>query len=673
MKKKKQIFAAVLFGFLSVGMCVGETNRIDPSRIIVTATRNANDFCTIPYNPLIISSKDIARGHASSVPEILKKTAGVFFHNYTGNPSQAAIDMRGFGENSQGRVLVLVDGRRLNEADMAIINWSTIPIDQIERIEVLNGPATVLYGDNAIGGVINMITAKGSEKQQTSLTGSVGSDEALEKNASISGDLDGLGYTMTAGHQSSDGYRDHSRYDNTSFCVGFDFMPNDFFSGKAGFSIINRHDQLPGALSVEQTDSNRKQSDERSNVSDTQHSTYLGGVFTPNDENTFAIDFAYRHLDQHANLNRELGAWGTYFDANKETWTIEPRTIFTWSLGDAMNETTIGLDWRNEIILVDRFASEAHTAQSADVKVEQKTLDIYLNNQFFLLDEKLIFNIGERIGQSRINVKDIDRTKAKLLYDETKNRHENAFIFSITTLPTDHIKLYAKYDEFYRFPFTDEQALYFGFDGIDAFTDLQPERGKNFEIGGSLSPTKKCEISMTLYRMEMENEIRYNPSTYANENLPGTLRQGIELTANYAPNDRLHFGFIYNYTNAKFDKGTNKENRIPWVARHRIRAAIDGTPLNDLTLTAGVTYTSKMYAINDNGNNGIVQGGYTLIDLMLTYTKIGRKITWDLFAGIDNLFEKEYDLWQISDANGSEINHYPAPKRTWKAGFDVKF
>ena len=213
---KKWISATALSGCL---FAQAETTNTVPEAelIVVTATRSISDARDVPGNPSVITAHDISEGHYTSVPEALEKQAGLFFRNYADNPSQAGVDIRGFGgDNPHGKVLVLVNGRKLNRPDMAVINWAQIPMQAVERIEVVRGPNSVLYGDHAVGGVINIITRDGSDIPKTTLQASAGSYAAYDQNVVTSGKLDGLGYVATAGHQSGDGYRDRSAYDTSS-------------------------------------------------------------------------------------------------------------------------------------------------------------------------------------------------------------------------------------------------------------------------------------------------------------------------------------------------------------------------------------------------------------------------------------------------------------------------
>lgn len=137
----------------------------DPARmeeVVVTATRDEEEIRRIPANVSVITESDLAESGATTVVEALEKLESINIRSYSGNPSQAVVDLRGFGgDNPYGKTLILLDGRRLNRPDMASLNWLQIPVANVERIEVVRGGSSALYGDNAVGGVINIITKKG--------------------------------------------------------------------------------------------------------------------------------------------------------------------------------------------------------------------------------------------------------------------------------------------------------------------------------------------------------------------------------------------------------------------------------------------------------------------------------------------------------------------------------
>ncbi len=154
------LFACTLFAFSSFAE-EGESE-VTLEEIVVTASRDKEEVRKIPANVSVITAGDIKKSGATSIVGVLEKLGSINFKTSSGNPSQAYIDMRGFGgDNPHGRTLIMLDGRRLNRPDMASVNWLQIPINNVERIEVVRGASSVLYGDSAVAGVINIITRRG--------------------------------------------------------------------------------------------------------------------------------------------------------------------------------------------------------------------------------------------------------------------------------------------------------------------------------------------------------------------------------------------------------------------------------------------------------------------------------------------------------------------------------
>ena len=160
--KKIFVFIYCICTLLMIGDVYAETARLD--EIVVTATRDTQEIRKIPANISVITAEEIEEINATTIVDVLDNLPGVHFTTISGNEAQAGIDMRGFGglgENAFGKVLVMIDGRRLNRPDMVPMNLLQIPLSSVERIEVVRGANSVLYGDNAVAGVINIITKKG--------------------------------------------------------------------------------------------------------------------------------------------------------------------------------------------------------------------------------------------------------------------------------------------------------------------------------------------------------------------------------------------------------------------------------------------------------------------------------------------------------------------------------
>jgi iron complex outermembrane receptor protein len=154
----RRTLIAVFFLIVYAGNAAsGETPAIQLEPIVVTPSRFETGVTGITSSFSVISGDEINNDNGS-VLDILRRQAGVHVSDYYGNSAKASVDLRGFGETAQMNTLVLVDGRRVNSSDLSGVDWYQIPKEVIERIEIMKGSGSVLYGDNAAGGVINIIT-----------------------------------------------------------------------------------------------------------------------------------------------------------------------------------------------------------------------------------------------------------------------------------------------------------------------------------------------------------------------------------------------------------------------------------------------------------------------------------------------------------------------------------
>ncbi|MFA7172180.1 MAG: TonB-dependent receptor plug domain-containing protein [Kiritimatiellia bacterium] len=162
MRIKTKILATTAFALLALTTaryCAAQSNIV----VVVTASRLdslAQDVMQVAGDVSVINREGIERSRAHSVPELLRSHGNVVMRSSTGKGNTGELAMRGFGENSGLRVLVVVDGQTMNRSDMGVQDWQQIPLDEIENIEILRGGQSVLYGNHALSGVIKITTKK---------------------------------------------------------------------------------------------------------------------------------------------------------------------------------------------------------------------------------------------------------------------------------------------------------------------------------------------------------------------------------------------------------------------------------------------------------------------------------------------------------------------------------
>lgn len=180
-------------------------NAVKLDEIVVTATRTEKRIEDVPGSVTVIDREDLEKKNIQTVDDALNSLSGVFVKRSKGlMDSTASIRMRGF--NGDKYTLVLIDGQPLNDAYTGGVEWGALPVENIERIEIIRGPASALYGGNAMGGVINIIT-KTPEKLELKLTGGYGTHDTQRSRLSIGDRLwNRLGLQIGYEEEKTDGY-----------------------------------------------------------------------------------------------------------------------------------------------------------------------------------------------------------------------------------------------------------------------------------------------------------------------------------------------------------------------------------------------------------------------------------------------------------------------------------
>ena len=230
----------------------------DLSPIVVEASRSNDTVGQMNKDVSIITSQDIANSPAKTLPDLLNNVPGVNVSIKDNiKDSQPQIDMGGFGVTGISNVLVMVNGERLNTPDLTGPDLSLIDLNSIDHIEIIQGAQTVLYGDNAVGGIINIVTKKGSSntKPSVTLTSEVDSYKGNKDGMGLNGGLSKLTYQFDYDRQQSNGFRSDSNYWANDYDTRLKYAPTDVFDVDLSQGYHLDRYRLPGGLTIAEIDS----------------------------------------------------------------------------------------------------------------------------------------------------------------------------------------------------------------------------------------------------------------------------------------------------------------------------------------------------------------------------------------------------------------------------------
>jgi iron complex outermembrane receptor protein len=696
MKKDSTIFKIfalfIMFVLFMPGAVFGETKPSGPEKavtleeVVVTATRDREEVRQVPANVSVITARQIEQSGATTVVEVLDKLESIQFRDYSGNSSQSVIDMRGFGgDNPYGKTLIMLDGRKLNRTDMSSINWLQIPLNNIERIEVVRGASSVLYGDAAIGGVINIITKKGRGKPKFDASVVAGSYGLHNERVGVTGSTDKWTYALTGENNFSFGYRDRSKFSAQGGGVDVGYDASDWLNVNLGMSFNKTDYQMPGALTKAQMEKDRRQYQQADlanwmdaapddDGSDKYTNVNLGVKSLLGSFGQMDIQFLYGKKDIQANMSSWLIPY-KFSNTDADTYGVAPKYILSREIFGFRNKLIVGLDYYNEPYRKEFFSSRERTTKMSRADLSKESLGYYIRDELSLL-KNLILNAGYRSERATIKGSNTDTlTPANSFTDQGKNYNADAYEAGLTLLVGKQSKIFAKYATVYRIPFLDEVASFNGFGGEVFLKNLEKEKGISVEAGTEFHPLDNLKIGLTLFRIDMEDEIQYvyvTPWSGYNQNVGKTRHDGAEFSLSWLweKRARLYGNFTYHIATVE-DGGVNNKKELPLVPNRMANAGVEVYLPWNLTVRPEVRYVSDAFLSGDNGNNTEKLEARTLCNLYLSYKQSVGKVNVTAFFGVDNLTDVKYSSFGL--VYGAINVYYPMPGITFKGGLSLGF
>lgn len=606
------------FSIIAPVMAADDTSTAKVDEHLVVIGRSDKTPLNIAANVNVIDAAAIEMSGATNLTDVLRGQSGI---QISDNNIGTSFAMRGFSASTAvNNTLILLDGRRLNNIDIAAPSLNAIPLNQVDRIEILSGSAGVLYGDQAVGGVINIVT-KSPENTGGSVQLSGGSFDTYEGRGDVSGAINkDWRYFFTGSYNQGDNYRQHNANETGSILgrIQYKTATDSFF---VETSYYDNDRENPGSLTEKQfKDDPRASSNKVEYAHEMTTAARTGYQHQLNQNWALAAD-----LDYSDTLVSSLN-WGANSHNTRSLLMFSPKALANYNTRQGELNLVTGLD-------ISRGKADFDTMARSNVQQMQSA---YLQATV-PLSHTLSYVVGGRYA--RVTDELVDGNVYPNGMDLDENAH--AFELGLNYRPTAEHRLYVRADDNFRFAKVDEQAY-----TSPGVFGLKPQTGRSYEAGWDWAVATQT-LRVSLYRLDLEDEIVYDSSAVkpiggnfngANVNADASRRYGAGADWDWQITKALQLGLEYNYTDAEFTDGANDGKELSWVAKHTGRGYVSMDFAEHFQVFAEAIYTGDRFIEGDNANQGDKLASYVLGNLALNYNRDA----WLASLRIDNVFDKDY-------------------------------
>lgn len=639
-----------------------EPENIALKEVAVSATKIQKTIDKIGSPVYIINREEVERTEGRNIEEVLIRVPGVFtedrYHNETN-----LVSFRGVGLHTHVTrgILVLVDGVSLTEA-MGRTDFEGVDMENAEKVEILKGPVSALYGPNGITGVINVVEKTPKEGIHAKLKASLGSYGSSSLSGDVNGGKNGFRYLIKGKYFNTDGYLDRSG--SNSSRLGVKLVQRFNNSGKLQFTTdyISSEMDVPGTLTQEQFD-------DRSTIASNLFAGYNRDVVRTNLVYTQNLN---NNVDLYANIYfRNNKSDGFYADTGFSEDDInsvggEIRSQFKHQIFGKENSIIFGFSMLNENGVNETFRRDIETGvvgiQTNDGESAYNLFGAFMENEFKLTN-KFAITIG-----LRYDIVD---------YDWTDNLHEGEDNTSATTNissfspkfgfaynPKKNTTVFGNIARGFNPPQISQLFVGSSYSGL-ANPDLKPEYITNYEIGIRGNIHHKFRYQASLFLMNFTDQIsaeidpEIDPYIPVNQNIGKTEHAGIETSIEYNFTNQFNVFTNYSYLDARFkdnpDYGNSELRKTP---HNTLNAGLRYGFKFGLSAALDYKYVDKFYMDNEEANE---YEGYSTLNFKVIYKKNG----FSASVAINNLLDTNYATY----ANASEVYNRITRQTSWETRF----
>ena len=634
--------------------------------ITVTASKLINNSIT-GSSTIVLSKNDIQKYPGGSLPEIISKVPGISFkdlYGTTGFGSYQTIDMRGFADTSSSNTLILLNGHKLSNIDLSDADLVNIPVNSIERIEIIKGnSASVLYGGNATAGAINIITDQlpGTEDfyQASASFGSFGQFEGFVSGTKS---LENSSVTGNSNYIVSDGYRRNNALRQKNGNLEFNFNINPKHTLHFNLAAHDRYIELPGDVPSTLFSIDPRLTDTpRDFATNYGQKIFINSAYMPNNSLEIINDASYRFTKSQGFFFDQFSA---HTDADIYSSSYNPKAKFRFKKFGYTFENISGLDL-NYTYYKRKYMSNmvgAHAGRGAATrnvyKFSDTNLGLYYNFETELNSLNKI-GFGARFQGNWLKASDFvgpapGATKANsdsLTYDPQYSYH-----LGYERSLEDYGNIFARLGRSFTYPNVDQRVGQSNWN-VNSDFKLRTQTSNDFEIGHKFQ-NNDLNIINSFYYMMLRAEIYYDNVDFLNKNLEPSKRYGFESSVNYTLNKYVNFNNSFAFTKAKMRSGNYKGNEIPGVPSLTNTLELNLNLIDNFTLSTELFYRSTARMINDTINFQPKIPEYYLVNIGLKGKIKNTKVS--LLA--NNILNKSYYNYAVSGNTHNLYNVYPLPE-----------
>jgi len=593
-----------------------------------------------------ITKKQIAKSNATDITELLQQEQSIVrISDTSGDNSQTALSLRGFGETASANSLILVDGFPLTNPSLLIPNINAIALADIERIDIFQGSAGSRFGDQAVGGVVSIITKspKLNKPYTTFLLAAGSQNKKVFDVAAGNKFTNNMFIKAYASLNVTDGFRRHNQQaaNNIFLQIG-----KDDARGTTAINVQRYYNTInyPGGLTEAQY---RDDPYSASNYQNSSH--YLTNTIQFLNKREINPDWLLETRLQHHDTQNEGYVYASF---NRNDATNYLNQMIVGKLAGTPMQFGYVLQNNQYSLQRKQTRSGAHATQQ----------QLY-GEIIYPISQTIDITLGARAGKQNSQIHPLDSAAIAA--------HDQVFVTEqgITFHPNSAWSFFLRRDGNFSFPKANEETL------AASGTTLNVQTGTSYETGATWQ-TKRMRSQINAYRLLLHNEIAFNPIETPLQpfgmftNFNRTVRNGVTLTEQISVLPELMVNGQFNYVDARFASGDDRGKHIPAVPSITANANLNYTFMPNWQAKYAILYTGSQFASDDLENAGKKVAGYYLQDIAISYQWRNMMISFD----VGNVFNQVYSAFTMYQSTTKTNTYYPGKGRsflvTWKVNVD---